>query len=72
VAAYCDLSLSDFIRRAVVEAAREVLDRQGPDKVLEYIRESSSRLAEERFQLFKQAIDSAKRVQQSDSAPSTS
>ena len=72
VAAYYELSLSDFIRRAVVDAARDVLDREGADKVLEVIRESNSRLAEQRIQLFKQTVDTAKRVQGSDHAPSSS
>jgi len=59
VAAYHDQSVSDFIRRVVVESARAVLEREGPDKVLEVVRESNSRLNEQRLELYQQALEHA-------------
>jgi uncharacterized protein (DUF1778 family) len=70
VSAFYELSLSDFIRQVVVEAARDVLEREGPDKVLEVVRESNSRLAEQRLQLFRETVNTARRERAPDRASS--
>lgn len=57
VAAFHDQSVSDFIRRVVVESARAILEREGADKVLEVVRESNSRLNEQRLELYQQAVE---------------
>lgn len=72
VAAYHEQSVSDFIRRVVVEAARTVLEREGPDKVLEVVRESNSRLNEQRIELYRQAFEHATRAQKTDQASTRS
>ena len=57
VAAFHDQSVSDFIRRVVVESARAILEREGADKVLEVVRESNSRLNEQRLELYQQVVE---------------
>lgn len=70
VAAYHELSVSDFIRRAVVQSARAVLEQEGADKVLEVVRESNSRLNEQRLELYQQAAeDATRRPRNTDRAP---
>jgi len=59
IAAYQGQSVSDFVRRVVVEAAREMLEREGPDKVLQVVAESNNKLNDQRIELFQQVVDQA-------------
>ncbi len=72
VAAFREQSVSEFMRRVVVESARAILEREGADKVLELVRESNSKLNEQRIELYQQAVDNLTQSQGAGRASSRS
>lgn len=59
VAAARGVSTSEFTRRMVVGGARAILEQEGAEKLLEAIRESNSRLNQQRIELYQQAAEHA-------------
>jgi uncharacterized protein (DUF1778 family) len=59
VAAYRNQSVSDFLRTVVLEFANEVVRVEGQDKILKVLEESSSRLNDEKRDLYQRAVEHA-------------
>ena len=57
VAAYKNQTVSDFVRSVVIEAANQVFNSEGHDKILKKLEESSARMAEERLESYQRAAE---------------
>ena len=56
VAAYRNQTVSDFLRSVVLEAADQIINSEGQDKILRVLEETTSRMDKERRELFRRAV----------------
>ena len=59
VAAYKQMTLSDFVRSVVLDVSATIVRNEGRDKILKSLHESNSRLNQEKLDLYEQAVDHA-------------
>lgn len=56
VAAYRSQTVSDYVRELVLERSEEIVQSEGRDKILKALAEANTRLRDEKYELYQQAI----------------
>lgn len=56
VAAYQNMTVSDFLRTVVLDAADHIVRTEGRDKILRVLEDSASRLSDEKKALYQSAV----------------